>query len=176
MHHDTIDETQALEILNQAVNVRGFFMAAVDIIQQSVETLMKRIFLKDDFAVQSVVGPLLQQSGPLGDLSVRLKLLFGLGALPSEIYYDIIKFVEIRNFLNNEAVEYQFTDSAIMAQLKDISKMQAYAYLTPTLDSDAEEDMAFYQMQQERQHQMLKSGLCLAVIEICQALDKESPF
>lgn len=171
-----LDENQALELLNEAQTVRGFFLTSVEIITQAIDILISRIFLKDDFAVQSVVGPLLQQSGPLGDLSVRLKLLFGLGALPSDVYHDIEQILAIKSFLNNEAVDYQFSDAAILEQIQKISYMQSYAYLSPVIQADPEEDMAFYQMQRERQQNMLKSGLSLAMIELCKALDKESPF
>ena len=75
-----LQENEILEYLNTSLTARGFFITSVDIFEQLIQTLIERIFLKNDFAVQSVVGPLLQNSGPLGDLSVRLKLLFGSGS------------------------------------------------------------------------------------------------
>lgn len=66
-----IDEIDILEQLNNAPSVRGFFITTVDILTQAVDALMQRIFRKDNFAVQSVVGPLLDDTGPLGNLSVR---------------------------------------------------------------------------------------------------------
>ncbi|WP_413691843.1 MltR family transcriptional regulator [Psychromonas sp. KJ10-2] len=77
-----LQENEILECLNESATARGFFISTVDIFEQLIQALIERIFLKDDFAVQSVVGPLLTNSGPLGELSVRLKLLFGLGAIP----------------------------------------------------------------------------------------------
>ncbi len=35
------------------------------------------VFRKDDYAVKYAVEPLLDGDGPLGDLSVRLKLIYG---------------------------------------------------------------------------------------------------
>ncbi len=93
---DNINETEIIERLNSAPSVRGFFIATVDVFNDSIDGLVQRIFRKDNFAVQSVVGPLLQDSGPLGDLSVRLKLLFGLGVLPDDIYHDIEDIIKLQ--------------------------------------------------------------------------------
>lgn len=70
---DRINESDIIERLNSAHSVRGFFITTVEVFNEAIDALMQRIFRKDNFAVQSVVGPLLQDSGPLGNLSVRLK-------------------------------------------------------------------------------------------------------
>lgn len=57
---DKLNETEIIERLNNAPSVRGFFIAAVDIFNDSIDALIQRIFRKDNFAVQSVVGPLLK--------------------------------------------------------------------------------------------------------------------
>ena len=75
---EELNETEIIERLNRCPTVRGFFIQTVEIFNDAIDALIKRIFRKDNFAMQSVVGPLLQDSGPLGDLNVRLKLLFGL--------------------------------------------------------------------------------------------------
>lgn len=115
---DKINETDIIERLNSAPSVRGFFIAAVDVFNDSIDALMQRIFQKDNFAVQSVVGPLLHDSGPLGDLSVRLKLLFGLGVLPNDVYHDIEDIIKIKNELNSDAADYQFTDPNVLQPIK----------------------------------------------------------
>jgi mannitol operon repressor len=43
---------------------------------------------------------------------------------------------------------------------------------TPDQDMDSE----FYQLQLLRQQRIIKSSLSLAIIEMCNALNKESPF
>ncbi len=63
---DNINETEIIERLNSAPSVRGFFIATVDVFNDSIDGLVQRIFRKDNFAVQSVVDPLLQDSGPAG--------------------------------------------------------------------------------------------------------------
>ncbi|NMT18604.1 MltR family transcriptional regulator, partial [Vibrio parahaemolyticus] len=51
---DNINETEIIERLNSAPSVRGFFIAAVDVFNDSIDGLVQRIFRKDNFAVQSV--------------------------------------------------------------------------------------------------------------------------
>ncbi|WP_375748570.1 MltR family transcriptional regulator [Vibrio sp. HN007] len=174
---ETISESEIIERLNAAPNVRGFFIAAVDVFNESVDALIQRVFRKDDFAVQSVVGPLLHDSGPLGNLSVRLKLLFGLGVLPDDVYHDIEDIIKIRNTLNHDAMEYEFTDSSILEPLKKLKYAQKMG-IAQVIITEPEEglDLEFYELQKQRQQQVIKSGMSLAIVDICSQLDKESPF
>ncbi|WP_459782691.1 MltR family transcriptional regulator, partial [Photobacterium sp. R1] len=73
---------------------------------------------KDDFAVKSVVEPLLHDTGPLGELSVRLKLLYGLGVIAQPVYQDIERCLHIKDMLNRDVTEYQFTDPKIIKEIK----------------------------------------------------------
>lgn len=174
---DTINETEIIERLNSAPSVRGFFIATVDVFNESIDALMQRIFQKDNFAVQSVVGPLLHDTGPLGDLSVRLKLLFGLGVLPNQVYHDIEDIIKIKNTLNSDTSDYEFTDPSVLEPIKKLnlaSKMGMVQLEVTEPDDDI--DLEFYQLQLQRQQQIIKSGLSLAIVEICNELDKESPF
>ncbi len=138
---------------------------------------MQRIFRKDNFAVQSVVGPLLQDSGPLGDLSVRLKLLFGLGVLPDDIYHDIEDIIKLKNQLNSDASDYEFTDPNILEPIKKLHLVKKMGMVQLEVsEPDDDIDLEFYQLQLQRQQQIIKSGLSLAIVEICNELGKDSPF
>lgn len=174
---DKINETEIIEQLNNAPSVRGFFIAAVDVFTDSIDALMQRIFRKDNFAVQSVVGPLLGDSGPLGDLSVRLKLLYGLGVLPDQIYHDIEDIIKLKHKLNSDATDYEFTDPNILGPIKNLNLVQKMSMVNLEVNEpDDDIDLDFYQLQLQRQQQIIKSGLSLAIVEICNELGKESPF
>jgi len=174
---DTINETDIIEKLNQAPSVRGFFIAAVEVINSSVDVLIQRVFRKDDFAVQSVVGPLLDNSGPLGDLSVRLKLLFGLGVLPDDIYHDIEDIINLKNQLIQDANEYDFADQAVLEPMKKLRSADHMGIVqTGHIAPDEDGDDEFYLLQLQRQRQMIKSALSLSIVHICSQLDKESPL
>ncbi|UUM30288.1 MltR family transcriptional regulator [Vibrio japonicus] len=174
---DRLNETEIIETLNDAPSVRGFFIAAVDIFNNSIDALIQRIFRKDNFAVQSVVGPLLQDSGPLGDLSVRLKLLYGLGVLPDDVYHDIEDIIKIKNALNSDASDYEFTDPNILDPITKLNLVQNLGMVQfQVSEPDDDIDLEFYQLQLKRQQQVIKSGLSLAIVEICNELNKESPF
>ena len=174
---DTISETEIIERLNAAPTARGFFISTVEILNLSVSTLIQKVFRKDDFAVQSVVGPLLERSGPLGNLPVRLKLLFGLGVLADDIYHDIEDIIRLKNTLNQDANEYDFIDPTVLNQLKTLRSASQFTMIQPNIfkpdDSLGDE---LYQLQLQRQRQAIKSGLSLAIVHICSQLDKESPF
>ncbi|PWF73898.1 MltR family transcriptional regulator [Vibrio sp. T9] len=174
---DNINETEIIERLNSAPSVRGFFISAVDVFNDSIDGLIQRIFRKDNFAVQSVVGPLLQDSGPLGDLSVRLKLLFGLGVLPDDIYHDIEDIIKLKNRLNSDASDYEFTDPNILEPIKKLHLVKKMGMVQLEVNEpDDDIDLEFYQLQLQRQQQIIKSGLSLAIVEICNELGKDSPF
>ncbi|KOY31066.1 MltR family transcriptional regulator [Vibrio parahaemolyticus] len=174
---DNINETEIIERLNSAPSVRGFFIVTVDVFNESIDGLIQRIFRKDNFAVQSVVGPLLQDSGPLGDLSVRLKLLFGLGVLPDDIYHDIEDIIKLKNQLNSDASDYEFTDPNILEPIKKLHLVKKMGMVQLEVNEpDDDIDLEFYQLQLQRQQQIIKSGLSLAIVEICNELGKDSPF
>ncbi|PWI33253.1 MltR family transcriptional regulator [Vibrio albus] len=171
------NETDIIERLNSTPSVRGFFITAVEILEEAIDALMQRIFRKDNFAVQSVVGPLLHDSGPLGNLPVRLKLLYGLGVIPDDVYHDMEDIIKLRNELNNDVQEYQFTDPLILSSIKELRllKSMSMAQLDVTTP-DENMDSEFYQLQLLRQQRIIKSSLSLSIIEMCNALNKESPF
>ncbi|PKF60555.1 MltR family transcriptional regulator [Psychromonas sp. psych-6C06] len=173
-----LQENEILEYLNTSTTARGFFISAVDVFEQVIQTLIERIFLKNDFAVQSVVGPLLHDSGPLGELSVRLKLLFGLGVVPHDIYHDFEGIIKLKSVLNNDSAEYNFTDPIIVTSIEalHVAKKINMLVFEPVSVAQDEIDLAFYQMQIDRQQQVIKSSLALAIISLCEALDKDSPF
>ncbi|WP_428773197.1 MltR family transcriptional regulator [Vibrio sp.] len=172
-----INETEIIERLNSATSVRGFFIASVDVLNESIEALMQRIFRKDNFAVKSVVEPLLHDTGPLGNLSVRLKLLFGLGVLPDDIYHDIEDIIKLKNKLNSDGCDYEFTDPAILDTIQQLNLVQKMGMVQlPINEPDGDIDIHFYQLQIQRQQQVIKSGLSLAIVEICNELAKDSPF
>ncbi|GAB2642177.1 MltR family transcriptional regulator [Vibrio panuliri] len=174
---DKINETEIIERLNSATSVRGFFVAAVDVFNDSIDALVQRIFRKDNFAVQSVVGPLLQDSGPLGDLSVRLKLLYGLGVLPDDVYHDIDSIIKLKNKLNSEDSDFEFTEPKILDAIKQLHLVKKMSMVQLEVrEPDDDIDLEFYQLQLQRQQQVIKSGLSLAIVSICNELDKESPF
>ncbi|RJX67405.1 MltR family transcriptional regulator [Vibrio sinensis] len=174
---DKINETEIIERLNCATSVRGFFVAAVDVFNDSIDSLIQRIFRKDNFAVQSVVGPLLQDSGPLGDLSVRLKLLYGLGVLPDDVYHDIENIIKLKHKLNSEESDFEFTDPKILEPIKQLNLVNKMSMVQLNVsEPDGDIDLEFYQLQLQRQQQIIKSGLSLAIVEICNELAKDSPF
>ncbi|WP_275724725.1 MltR family transcriptional regulator [Vibrio furnissii] len=175
---EKINETEILERLNDAPSVRGFFIATVEVFNDAIDALMQRIFRKDNFAVQSVVGPLLQDTGPLGNLSVRLKLLYGLGVLSDAVYHDIESIIKLRNQLNSDGAEYSFTDPKIIAPIQTLNLVQKMGMVqfSPLDEPDDDIDLEFYHLQLQRQQQIIKSGLSLAIIEICNELNRESPF
>ncbi|MGR6832527.1 MltR family transcriptional regulator [Aliivibrio wodanis] len=174
---EVINESYIIERLDNAPSVRGFFIIAVDILNESIDGLIQRIFQKDNFAVQSVIGPLLQDSGPLGDLSVRLKLLFGLGVLPNKTYHDIEGIIQIRNKLNSAMEDAQFTDPQVIIPINKLNLIKRMGMMQlEILPLNDDTDLMFYQMQIDRQKQMIQSGLSLAIVDICSELQKESPF
>lgn len=74
---------------------------------------MRRAFRQEEYAVKYAIEPLLNQSGPLGQLEVRLKLIFALGLISLERYQDIEAYIKIRDFLVRDPKDYRFSDKPI---------------------------------------------------------------
>lgn len=176
---DPTNESEILEKLNSAPSVRGFFIATTDILEDAVDTLVQKIFRSDYLAVQAVIKPLLESSGPLGDLMVRVKLLFGLGVIAAPIYHDIEELVRLKHKLNSDGTEYKFTDAQVIRQVEKLKllKNSGIGNFTDSIQtSNMDEDSEFYQLQISRQQQVIKSSLSLIVVDICNSLNIDSPF
>ncbi|MGX9416415.1 MltR family transcriptional regulator [Vibrio sp. RC27] len=174
---DTINETYIIEQLNAAPSVRGFFIAADEIFELAIDMLTQRIFRSDYLAVKSVINPLLDSNGPLGDLLVRLKLLYGLGVVPDKTFHDIESILSIKGFLNSERFEYQFTDQVILDRIKNLTAMKsvgnvAFDFPQPSSDMDPQ----LHQLHMSRIQQVIRSSLSLAIVELCASLNIDSPF
>lgn len=174
---ETKSEAEIFEQLNTTESVRGFFITAVEVLDQAIDELIQRVFRKDDFAVQSVVEPLLNDSGPLGHISVRLKLLFGLGVLNDNIYHDIDGFIKLKSRLTHDAKEHQFSDQELIDWIKQLSLAEKLgpALQVPLLPPE-HQDSELLAMQNQQQQQRIKSGLSLAIVDICTQLDKSNPL
>ncbi|RQW65053.1 MltR family transcriptional regulator [Vibrio viridaestus] len=175
---ELLQETDIIEKLNNAPSVRGFFITASEIFEETVDALVQRIFRSDYLTVKAVINPLLESSGPLGDLSVRLKLLFGLGVLSDKIYSDIDAFITLKNQLNNDAYDYKFTDKKIISAVKKLNAVKKGIMPIEQIETSIADDPTdeFYQLQMDRYEQVIKSSLSLVIVELCQSLNIDSPF
>jgi mannitol operon repressor len=103
--------------------------------------------------------------------------LYGLGVLPDNVYHDIEDIIKIKNTLNSDASDYEFTDPNILEPITKLNLVQSLGMVQLQVsEPDDDIDLEFYQLQLQRQQQIIKSGLSLAIVEICNELDKESPF
>ena len=168
-------ELEIIELLNDASSVRGAVLMAVDIFESSLEELIQRVFRKDDYAVKYAVEPLLNSTGPLSNLIVRLKLLYALGIVSQDIYQDMERLIKLRDLLNHDVEEFSFTSSKTFEPIKAlhaVKKMNIAQFDTPR--PDKETDLMFYNMYMDRQEQVIRSAFGLAIASICTELNQDN--
>ncbi|KMW74671.1 transcriptional regulator [Photorhabdus luminescens subsp. luminescens] len=156
-------ENQLLERLNKRTEVKPFIQEVIHLITGAIDQLMLKVFRKDDYAVKYAVEPLLQGDGPLGELAVRLKLVYALGAISREIYEDIELFLALNATLQQEQQRYEFTDDEILGPVRMLHCM---GVLPEMMRFDQPEDVIDQQLidlQKYRYKQMVRSSLVLAV-------------
>lgn len=119
-------ENRVLERLNAGRSVRSFLFAAVELLAEAVNVLVLQVFRKDDYAVKYAVEPLLLGDGPLGELSVRLKLIYGLGVISRHEYEDCELLLALREELNHDAGDYRFTDDEILGPFGELHCVAAW--------------------------------------------------
>jgi mannitol operon repressor len=107
--------------------------------------------------VKYAVEPLLDGSGPLGDLSLRLKLIYGLGVI-SRHEYDAELLMALRE-LNHDGSEYAFTDDEILGPLGELHCVSALPPAPLFDDSDAD----LLAMQKQRYQQVVRSTMVLSL-------------
>lgn len=172
-----VNQDDFIEQLSETVSLRGFLALACQKLTQQVNSLVERVFRKQDFALKSVVDSLFEHQGPLADLSVRLKLLLSLGVISAELYQDINAFLEFKLWLSDEVEELSFADNKVIGLAKSLHMADLTAIdelLKHSLPCQPESMQ--YQMQQHRLATMLRSCLILTLTEMLEQLDVESPL
>ncbi|MDG1640375.1 MltR family transcriptional regulator [Klebsiella huaxiensis] len=173
-----MEETQAfenrvLERLNAGKTVRSFLIATVELLTEAVNILVLQVFRKDDYAVKYAVEPLLDGEGPLGDLSVRLKLIYGLGVISRAEYEDAELLMALREELNHDGNEYSFTDDEILGPF---GELHCVAALPPMPLFDDNSDAELLAMQKLRYQQVVRSTMMLSLTELISKISLKKAF
>ncbi|AIR05556.1 mannitol repressor protein [Cedecea neteri] len=173
-----MEETQAfenrvLERLNAGKTVRSLLIAAVELLTEAVNILVLQVFRKDDYAVKYAVEPLLDGDGPLGDLSVRLKLIYGLGVLNRAEYEDCELLMALREELNHDGNEYSFTDDEMLGPFGELHCVTA---LPPTPTFVDGSDPELLAMQRQRYMQIVRSTMVLSLTELISRISLKKAF
>lgn len=164
-------ENQALERLNAGKNVRSLLIAAVELLTDAVNRLVVQVFRKDDYAVKYAVEPLLDGDGPLGNLSVRLKLIYGLGIISRTEYEDGELLMALREELNYDGHDYAFIDDEILGPFSELHCVNVLP--PPPIFGD---DPQLAAMQKQRYLQVIRSTMVLSLSEFITRLTLKKAF
>lgn len=175
-----MEETQAfenriLERLNARQTVQGFLQAAVGLLAEAVDLLILQAFRKDDYAVKYAVEPLLEGSGPLAALPVRLKLIYALGVISRDEYEDSELLLALHNEVSQRDQNYQFTDDEIIGPLSLLHDLVLPPAPTLHLPEDVVDD-TLVDMQKQRYQQMVRSTLVLCITDLVARLCHKKAF
>ncbi|EKT55679.1 MltR family transcriptional regulator [Providencia sneebia] len=168
-------ENEILERLNQNLSIHLFIQEVIVLITESVDQLMLKVFRKDDYAVKYAVEPLLEGDGPLGQLSIRLKLLFALGAISREVYEDIELLLALNEVLSSdETKRFSFIDDEILGSIEMLHCINPLPKMMLFNLPEDQVDLQLVDLQKERYQRMVKSSLVLSVTSlIAQILDTD---
>jgi len=172
MEENQAFENRVIERLNPGKTVRSFLIAAVELLTEAVNILVLQVFRKDDYAVKYAVEPLLEGDGPLGDLSVRLKLIYGLGVISRHEYEDAELLMALREELNHDGNEYGFTDDEILGPFGELHCVSA---LPPEPQFDTS-DADLYAMQRQRYQQVVRSTMVLSLTGLISRISLKKAF
>lgn len=163
-----------VETLSEAETAYDFFTASFDLFEDAIDILIQNVFRKDDYAVKYAVEPLLSNDGPLANLSIRIKLLYGLGLLSQKSYQDVEKFIELKEFVQSEGESIEFISLLLLERINAISAVAEI--LPPSLDDNQLEESSHYlvQMKLDQHKQVIKSSLILAITEIIKELCRDT--
>lgn len=165
-------ENRVLERLNAGRTVRSFLIAAVELLAEAVNLLVMQVFRKDDYAVKYAVEPLLLGDGPLGELSVRLKLIYGLGVINRNEYEDAELLMALREALNDDGTEYRFTDDELLGPFGELHCVMAFPPRPDLTGADPE----LHAMLQQRYQQVVRSTMVLSLTELISRISLKQAF
>ncbi|MDN3609003.1 MltR family transcriptional regulator [Vibrio ostreicida] len=169
-------DTELLEDLAQAANAAECLLCAYDVLEDMLDSLLRSIFHKDDYAVKFVVDPLLTLDGPLGDIMVRSKLLLGLGAMNKQAYDDIEVFVTLKEWVKVQQGHVDFGDLDVIFELNRVDAIQRTMPIEYSPDQVAGMSETMAAMFFERHFQKVRSTIVLAVTDLSQQMAKDNPL
>ncbi len=167
-------ENRVLEKLNAGKTVRSFLMTAVELLAEALDILVVQVFRKDDYAVKYAVEPLLTGNGPLGDLTVRLKLIYALGVISRHEYEDAELLMALREELNYDGEDYRFTDDEILGPFGELHCVTELPPV-PTFLKPGEADESLIAMQRQRYQQIVRSTMVLSVTGLIAHISNQQP-
>jgi DNA-binding MltR family transcriptional regulator len=85
---------------------------SVAYIDERLSVLLEKYFVDD----KSIIQTLFDATGPLGTFSSKLKLAYGIGLLPKNVYTDCNKIRKIRNSFAHISKPISFEDEPIKSQ------------------------------------------------------------
>lgn len=166
-------ENDVLEHLTAGHTVADLINAGISMLGEAVDTLLTRVFLRDDYAVKYAVEPLLNRDGPLGDLALRCKLLYGLGVLSRADYQDSEQLLTFAAQLSQSNHTVNFTDAAV---LNALSALHCITELPPLPPCTLQHDPAFRRLHQQRQQQIVRSSAVLALTGLLTRIHASQAF
>ena len=171
MEETQVFENRVLEHLNAGNSVRSLLIAAVEMLTEAVDMLVLQVFRKDDYAVKYAVEPLLDGNGPLGNMSVRLKLIYGLGVISRADYEDCELLMALREELYHDGTEYAFTDDEILGPFGELHCVSALPPAPTPVD-----DPELATMQKLRYQQIVRSTMVLSLTELIARIGLKKAF
>ncbi|WP_198600787.1 MltR family transcriptional regulator [Vibrio cyclitrophicus] len=170
----TSHETELLEALSEAESAGACLMAAYDALDDTVDSVLKNIFKKDDTAIKFVVEPLLNSGGPLGEIMIRGKLLLGLGVISKELYDDLEIFVTLKEWAKIQGDDTSFTEVDIIFELNKVHAIQRIMPIE--YDPEMVKTMSgpMLEMFLGRHNQKVKSTIVLAITDIINTLCRDN--
>lgn len=170
-HNDFIEQ------LSEKDEVHSFLALCCQKVAEQIEYLIERVFRTKDFALKSVVDSLFEHQGPLADLSVRLKVLLGLGAISAECYQDISLLLRAEQIIAKEnSLTFASPQVLKFAERLHTADVEQIHRLLKTFPKLSDPNSLQYKVQKMRIEKMVRSCLILTVVELLEALNVESPF
>lgn len=172
-----LSQDSFIEQLSEVATVRGFLALSCQQFAQQIDGLIERVFRKTDFALKSVVDSLFEHQGPLAELPVRLKLLLGLGVISAEVYQDINAVLEFKLILSDQIEEPHFASPLVIRFTQSLSAAD-FSLISTLLKQKSNEnpDSMLFQMQQLRLERAVRSCLILAITQMLDQLNVDSPL
>ncbi len=120
----THQEDEVLERLNEQDGPRGFFLEVVTILEEAVDSLMRRAFRQEEYAVKYAIEPCSTRAAPSASWRYASSSSSPSGS-SLERYQDLEAYLKIRDFLVRDPKDYRFSDKPIrdlLARLHGVSQ------------------------------------------------------
>ncbi|WP_026971328.1 MltR family transcriptional regulator [Aliagarivorans marinus] len=163
-----------IDLIANLPTLRGCLVSSIGHLEELLHEALNQMFQGNDDATRYVTAPLLEQQGPLADMTVKARLLVALGRIESDVFEDMEKLAKLRDLTVYSPEELTFSSPSVLDALGQLSHFDKS--LLPLFEqrlAQAPDDDSLRGQYLETVNKSIRSALALTIATLSQKISDD---